>query len=95
MQKIVGYLIWLVALAGNGFIVFLWVVFGLAAAGGSSGSPEVRGFIWATALGVAIPFLLSAYFVSKERFGTGAALTLLMMPLVIGFTFAHGTLFKA
>ncbi len=75
---------WTIAFGANGFIVFLWLVFGLAAAGNAQSS--ARAFIWASVLGAGTPFLLSLYFISKDNFGVAIAWLFAMMPLIILFT---------
>lgn len=85
MGKFLGYLVWLLCLAGNGFILFLWVVFGAAAAGSSA-----NGFFSAAWIGAGLAVVFSMYFVSKENFAAGALLTFLTMPLVFFFSFALG-----
>jgi len=84
MQKFAGYLFWLLGLAGNGFVLFLWVVFGAAAAGNSNST--TNAFFAAACIGTSIAVVLSMYFVSKERFNAGFLATFLIMPLVIIFT---------
>lgn len=83
-----GYLGWLLCLAGNGFILFLWVVFGAAAAGNAQSS--ANGFFSASWIGAGLAVVLSMYFVSKERFAAGSLCTFLTMPLVILATFVLG-----
>lgn len=88
MRKFLGYLVWLLCLAGNGFILFLWVVFGGAATWNSGSS--INGLLSAAWVGAGLAVLLSMYFVSKEKFAAGALFTFLTMPLVILFSFALG-----
>jgi len=88
MGKFLGYLVWLLCLAGNGFILFLWVVFGAAAAGNAGSS--TNGFFSAIWIGAGLAVALSMYFVSKEKFVAGALLTFLTMPLIFLFSFALG-----
>ncbi len=86
MGNFLGYLVWLLCLTINGFILFLWVVFGAAAAGGAGSS--TNGFFAASWIGAGLAVVLSMYFVSKEKFAAGALLTFLTMPLVFIATFA-------
>ena len=89
MQNLGSYILWLLVLAGNAFIVFLWTVFGLAAAG-TTQSREAHEFLWATALGAGIPLFMSLYYISRQRFTAGTVVTILMMPLVVGFFLLTG-----
>ena len=88
MGNFLGYLGWLICLAGNGFILFLWIVFGAAAAGNAGSS--ANGFFSAAWIGGGLAVILSMYFVSKEKFAAGALITFLTMPLVFFFSFALG-----
>jgi hypothetical protein len=81
MQKFASYLFCLLGLVGNGFLLFLWVVFGTAAAGNSNRSTDAL-FITA-GVGAGIAVVLSLYFVSKQKFNAGFLSTFLIMPLVI------------
>lgn len=91
MQKqFAGYLFWLLGLAGNGFVLFTWVVFGAAAAGNSNSS--TNAFFAAAWIGAGIAIVLSTYFVAKERFNSGFLATFLILPLVILLTFVLGFL---
>ncbi len=83
-----GWLAWLLGLAINGFVVFLWIVFGAAAAGNAQSSTQ--GFMWSSVLGTAIPVVGSMYFVSKEKFGGAFLTTFLIMPLVFGLALVFG-----
>ncbi|MEV4781080.1 hypothetical protein [Burkholderia sp. LMU1-1-1.1] len=84
MDKIASWIVWLIILAGNGFIGFLWLVFGLAAAGSSAGVPS---FLWMTGVGTGIPLLASLYFMAKARFAIGLTLNFLMLPIMFGVLF--------
>lgn len=84
MRKFLGYLVWLLCLAGNGFMLFL---FGLLSSN-TTGPP--KGFYLASWIGAGLAILLSMYFVSKEKFDTGSLLTFLTMPLVLFLLFMLG-----
>ena len=92
MKYLPIWLAWLTALASNGFIVYLWVVFGLAAAGGQGA--DARGFIESTAAGVGLSFLISAILMARGKLAVGIVSVFSMMPLVIAFTVAYGKFIK-
>ena len=84
MRKFMGYLVWLICLAGNGLMLFL---LGLLSSN-AKGPPE--NFFLASWIGAGLAVVMSMYFVSKEKFAAGALLTFLTMPLVYFFLFALG-----
>lgn len=73
---------WLVALAANGFVVFLWAVFGLAAIG-QNGDGAVVAFILATAIGVGLPISASVVLMSRDRYILGVAIVFATLPSVL------------
>ena len=81
---------WLVAVAGNAFVISLFVVFGLAAAAGAS----TTSFIWFTAVCVGITLVLSVYLMLKQHYHLGILATVLWFPVaaIVGTT--YGYLFK-
>ncbi len=93
MSNAIHWVFWLVALSINGFVLFLWVIFGLAGSG-SMQSPEARGLIWGTVLGVSLPLLRSMHFMTKERFASAITTTLAFVPLSMGLTFVMIGVFK-
>lgn len=82
------WIVWLGALAANGFVVFFWIVFGLAAAGNAVAKPD--GFVWLTVLGVGLPLSISIYFVSRNRFWIATATTLGIFPSVLAIFLLFG-----
>ena len=62
---------WLVAVVGNAFVIFMFVVFGLAAAAGSS----TTSFTWFTAVCVGITLLLSVYLMLRQHYHLGILAT--------------------
>lgn len=93
MSNAINWVFWLVALGINGFVIVLWVIFGLAGSG-SMDSPQARGLIWGTVLGVGLPLLRSMHFMTKERFASAITTTLAFVPLSMVFTFAMIGVFK-
>lgn len=91
MNKIASWIVWLIILVGNGFIVFLWLVFGLAAAGSSSLVPT---YIWMTGVGVGIPLLASLYCMTKAKFLIGLILNFLLVPIMLGVVLFIGALYR-
>lgn len=92
MKYLLIGLAWLAALAPNGFIVYLWVVFGLAAAGGQGS--DARGFIESTAAGVGLSLLISVILMARGKLAVGIFSVFSMMPLVIASTVAYGKFIK-
>ena len=92
MNCVLIWLAWLAALASNGVIVYLWVVFGLAAAGGQGA--DARGFIESTAVGVGLSLLISVILMARGKLAVGIVSVFSMMPLVIAFTVAYGKFIK-
>jgi hypothetical protein len=79
-----NWLGWLAALVASGILVFLWLVFGLAAAGNSvAGSSEIHSFIAVTAIGGAPPAIASFVLLLMKRGGPGIAVALCILPSVI------------
>lgn len=93
MSNTINWVFWLVALGINGFVIFLWVIFGLAGSG-SMDSPQARGLIWGTVLGVGLPLLRSMHFMTKERFASAITTTLAFVPLSMVFTVVMIGVFK-
>ena len=91
MDKIASWIIWLIILAGNGFIVFMWLVFGLAAAGSIS---RASPFIWMTGLGTGIPVFASLYFMIRAKFAIGLTLNFLILPVMFGVFFLVGAFLR-
>jgi hypothetical protein len=87
-QVILVWIVWLVAAVANAFVVFLFVVFGLAA---SAGAP-VEEFKWATAIAVFVSYAASLYFMFKGRIVIGILLLAIWLPLLMGYglLFAEG-----
>jgi hypothetical protein len=76
---------WFAALAASGILVFLWLVFGLAAAGNSvAGLNEIHSFIAVTAMGGAPPAIASFVLLLMKRGGIGIAVALCILPSVFG-----------
>lgn len=93
MPKTITWTLWLLALAVNGFAVFLWGVFGLAGAGSTS-SPQGQGLLCGMVLGVGLPLLSSMYLMTKDRFVAATLTTLALLPLSIGLSFALVPVFQ-
>lgn len=85
MEALGRWIAWMVSVAVNGFVVYLWVVFGLAAAATSQGA-QVRIFIWSTIVGAGIPLLLSLYYASRAKFGVAIPIIFLAMPFIFVLT---------
>lgn len=77
MLSLLCWLVWLIAVAINGFVIYLYLVFGLAAAAGA----PVKAFLWVTAMAVASSLVVSLYFMFKGKFVIGIPLTMLWFPL--------------
>lgn len=92
MKYLPIWLAWLAALASNWFIVYLWVVFGLAASGGHGS--DARGFIESTLAGVGVSFLISAIFMMRGKLAAGIVSVFSTMPLVIALAFAYEKFIK-
>ncbi|MFY9480209.1 MAG: hypothetical protein WAQ08_21450 [Aquabacterium sp.] len=93
MSNTIHWVFWLVALGINGFVIFLWVIFGLAGSGNME-SPQARGLVWGTVLGVGLPLLRSMHCMTKERFSSAITTTLAFVPLSMGLTFVMIGVFK-
>lgn len=76
--KPVAWGLWVFGVIGGGFIVALWLAFGLAAAQGASTS----SFVGRTALAIAISLGGSLYAFSKKHFVIGVILNWAMVPIV-------------
>jgi len=81
MKSLSNWILWGFGLAFNGFLAFLWMVFGAAAAGNANAAPG--GFIFWSLLGVGAVVVTSMYFFSRERFRTAFASTFLILPVLV------------
>jgi hypothetical protein len=72
---------WIISLVINGFIVYLWFIFGSAAAAGA----DTADFFGKTAAGVAVSVGGSLVAISFKRIGLGIILVWAMFPIVICF----------
>jgi len=85
-KVILGWLVWLLVAAMSGFVVFLFVVFGLAAAAGA----PVEEFLWATAIAVFVSHVASLYFMVKGRAVIGIPMLATWFPLVMAYGLLMG-----
>lgn len=78
---------WLVALAINVLVIYLFMVFGLAAAAGA----PTTSFIWFTAACVVVALVLSMYLMQKHYFVPGIFATFLWFPIaaIVGSAFGY------
>lgn len=76
--KPIAWVLWVLGLIGGGFIVMLWLAFGVAAAQGTPTS----SFVGRTVLAVAISLGGSLYAFSKKHFVIGVILNWAMLPIV-------------
>ena len=76
-----AWIMWIIGLVVNGFIVYLWVVFGSAAAAGA----DTSGFVGRTAAGVAMSVGGSVAALSLKRNVLGIILIWAMFPIIICF----------
>jgi hypothetical protein len=92
----VNTVIWLVSLGLNGFVTFLWVIFGAAGAGTTSltASPQVAAFYLSAIIGIFGPFVTSVYFLLEERGALAASLLFAVLPLTVGLFFLFNAVFK-
>jgi hypothetical protein len=69
MQRILVWIFWLVSVAANGMINFLWIVFGAAGAGnaGFSHSTYLNAFIATAVAGTMVPLIFSIHFLRRGR----------------------------
>lgn len=80
LRKIAVAAAWLIALAANGCFMFMWMIFGLAAAGREH--QDVAVVIVAGALaGVATSLILSVQFFRRQKVVLAVLSTCLMTPL--------------
>ena len=92
MKYLPIWLAWLAVLVLNVFLVYLWVVFGLAAAGGQGA--DTRGFVKSTVAGVGLSALISAILMGRGQLALGIISLFSTMPLVIVFAVAYGKFIK-
>lgn len=85
-HALVGGIMWLVVAAGNAFVLFLWIVFGLAAAAGADTDSFTR---W-TAIGTISPLLVSFYLLSRARYVLATLCLFLVMPTVFACVYVFG-----
>ena len=81
MRTFLGYLVWLICLIGNGFMLFL---VGLLSSN-ATGPPEY--FYLASGIGAGLTIVGSTYVVWKKEFAAGAVITFFTIPLVLFFLF--------
>ena len=62
-----AYWLWAFAVAANGFLAFLWCVFGAAAAGNANNA--ARNFLLFSTFAAVLPIAVSIFFLSRKRFG--------------------------
>jgi hypothetical protein len=86
-----AWLGWLLAVAANGFAVFMFVAFGLAASQGAA----VKGFLWFTAIGVGVTLIVSLLLMVGQHFIFGIAVTAAWFPLLATVGCTWGALFKS
>ena len=86
MKQAFAWTIWLAAIAANGFIVFLWVVFGLAG-GGNAAIPVVT---WTVAVGAGLPLLVSMYLMTRQKYVAATLMPFAFVPSVISLLLLYG-----
>lgn len=76
-----AWIVWTIGLVINSFVVYLWFVFGSAAAAGA----DTSEFIGKTAVGVAVSIGGSVVALSLKRNVVGLILIWAMVPIIIVF----------
>jgi hypothetical protein len=76
-----AWIMWIIGLVINGFVVYLWLVFGSAAAVGA----DTSGFIVRTAAGIAVSVGGSVVALTLKRNVLGIILIWAMFPIIICF----------
>jgi hypothetical protein len=78
-----SWLVWLACVAANGFLTFLWTVFGAAAAGNAQADATrfVRGSIIMALLALAV----SVWFMSRRRLAFALAASCCTLPLQVAW----------
>ncbi|OYT91681.1 MAG: hypothetical protein CFE43_12100 [Burkholderiales bacterium PBB3] len=80
---------WFVALVMNALVIYLFVVFGIAAAAGSG---PVKSFLWFTFACIGVSLFASIYLMRKEQFVFGIVATASWFPLAAILGIAYGVL---
>ena len=85
---VLGAIPWLCGLVLNGFVVFLWFVFGSTAF--ADQRQGFNAFIWLSVLGTAIPVVGSIRLLAQGRFVAAFFATFLMVPTAAALTYLFG-----
>jgi hypothetical protein len=78
-----GWMLWLACVAGNGFLTFLWTVFGAAAAGNAQA--DATRFIWGSIIAASIALVASMWFISRHQLLLALVAVGCMLPLQVAW----------
>jgi hypothetical protein len=78
-----GWMLWPACVAANGFLTFLWTVFGAAAAGNAQA--DATRFIWGVIITALIALVASVWFLSRRQLALALVASCCMLPLQVAW----------